>query len=297
MALLSCLLCEEADRALGVLCASCAEGLVSDELCPEQIRARHLAPAPAGVSAWLIDGFGIPHSIVVDPERPAAAAVTVGRGPGNDVAIAEATVSHAHALLEHRPKSGAWFLLDRGSDNGSFVGDSRVERRYPLERGDRLFFGRRVGFRFLPLDEPDLKRAQAALLWLRSQAPSVQTRSDLVLDEAPPSVVVHAVREGGAVCVVGRERVQLSELEYELLVVLARSREEEREVDDAARGFVPSALLLEQLCWRSEVPTHANLRVLVRKVRRKLATCDPPVDVIESRQGLGYRLAHLVTLG
>jgi DNA-binding response OmpR family regulator len=155
-----------------------------------------------------------------------------------------------------------------------------------------VFFGRRAGFVFYPLDDDSLPRAVRQLRWWRAQAHRVPTRADAPVADPPLTLRVSAVTEGGAVCSWGDERVQLSELEYELLVVLWRQWVHDDQADEAARGFVPWSQLIDELAFHSEAPTHNNLRVLVRKVRRKLAQCEPPVDVIESRKGLGYRVAQ-----
>jgi DNA-binding response OmpR family regulator len=117
------------------------------------------------------------------------------------------------------------------------------------------------------------------------------TVGDAGVDETTPLKIV-AVTEGGAIATYAGERVQLSELEYELIVVLHQRFSDERDVDPAARGFVPAQQLLEKLSFTSEAPTHANLRGLVRKLRKKLAD----IDVVESRQGLGYRLARAISV-
>jgi hypothetical protein len=281
-----------APRERGVLCAACARGLVDEELCAEQVVSRVPAPLPGMENAWLIDGFGFPHTVAVPTTAPShLRTVQLGRGRDSDVQVCDRTVSQTHALLEHRPLSNAWFVVDAGADNGVFVGADRVPRRFPLERGDRLFLGRRAGFLFIPLDAADLPAARADVEWLRATGWTGDTVGDDSGEVAVP-IRVHAVTEGGAVCVIGRERVALSELEYELLLTLHRRFVDDEGKDDAVRGFVPAAQLLEALSWRSEAPTHGNLRGLVKKLRKKLADRDPPVDVIASQQGLGYRLAR-----
>jgi pSer/pThr/pTyr-binding forkhead associated (FHA) protein len=288
----SCVACRSTPRTRGLLCESCADGLVADDVCPEQIAARVSAPVPGHVNAWLIDGFGVPHTVSVSGRAPLPwAAVTLGRDRKSDVCVAERTVSLVHAALEYRALSNAWFVVDAGSDNGTWVDEDRVPRRFPLEPRDRLFLGRRVGFLFVPLDDADLDDAARELSWLRARAPSEPTFGDAGVDTETP-LKISAAREGGAVAVWGSERVQLSELEYELLTVLHRRWSEETTQDDVTRGFVPAAHLLDALSFQSEAPTHANLRGLVRKLRRKFADARIALDVVESRKGLGYRLAR-----
>ncbi len=141
------------DAAHGLLCAGCAVGLVSDDVCPEQIRSDAVVGAGAS-NAFLVDGFGVPHALVVAPTVPGMPIApshncrTVGRSSHCAVAIAERTVSLTHATFEYRPLSNAWFVVDAGSENGVFVNGDRVPRRFPLESRDRVMLGRRLGFVF-----------------------------------------------------------------------------------------------------------------------------------------------------
>lgn len=292
---LRCVACG-APRARGVLCVACAHGLVVDDVCAEQIGSRERSPERGHENAWLVDGFGVPHTVSVPTMAPAQLrTVPLGRSKKSDVWVFERTVSHTHAMLEHRALSNAWFVVDTGSDNGVYVGDDRVPRRFPLERGDRVFLGRRVGFVFVPLDDVDIDAARADLEWLRAHSFDGDTVGDST-GEVSAKIKVVAVTEGGAVCVIGRDKVALSELEYELVATLHRRYVDDVGKDASARGFVPAAQLLEALSWQSEAPTHSNLRGLVKKLRKKLADRDPPVDVIESQQGLGYRLARAIVV-
>lgn len=297
-----------APRERGFLCVACADRLIHDDgrsdargdvrggLCAEQITSRPVLVDGVCARAWLVDGFGVPHAIAVPKKAaPTLQTITIGRRRDSDVQIAERTISALHATLEYRPLSNAWFVVDAGSDNGVFVDDDRVPRRFPLEPGDRIMLGRRLGLLFVPIDDVDTDAADTALSWWREQGFVGDTSGDSGGADAI-SLRVSAVTEGGAVASWAAERVSLSELEYELLVCLHRRFVDDDGLDDSVRGFVPAALLLETLRFKSEAPTHANLRGLVRKLRRKLADGDPPVDVIESRQGLGYRLARPIQL-
>ncbi|MDP2341249.1 MAG: FHA domain-containing protein [Deltaproteobacteria bacterium] len=291
-----CVTCQ-APRTRGVLCDVCAGGLVPDDLCPEQIGGRDARPDHSANNCWLVDGYGQPHTLAV----PTSAAspfrtLSIGRDKKSELWIAERTISLTHASLEHRPLSNAWFVVDHGSDNGVFVNDDRVPRRFPLEPGDRIFLGRRVGFVFMPIEGKDVDAAADEAQFLAAQSWSEDTVGDAsVVDVVPLKISI--VSEGGAVASWGAERAVLTELEYELIATLHKRMIDDVDVDAAARGFVPAAILLEALTFRSEAPTHANLRGLVRKIRRKLADRDDAVDLIESRQGLGYRLARSLVIG
>jgi pSer/pThr/pTyr-binding forkhead associated (FHA) protein len=73
--------------------------------------------------------------------RGGAGTVTVGRTPNNDVCIGDVSLSKSHAAFE--PVDGGFELVDRGSRNGTFIGDHRLEpeTRQPLEFGKTIQFG------------------------------------------------------------------------------------------------------------------------------------------------------------
>ena len=71
----------------------------------------------------------------------AAPRLTIGRRPGNEIALPwDAEVSRVHAQLER--VGGEWSLVDDGlSRNGSYVNGDRLSGRRRLRDGDRLCFG------------------------------------------------------------------------------------------------------------------------------------------------------------
>ena len=65
--------------------------------------------------------------------------MTVGRHPDANVFLDDVTVSRDHAVLVRR--SGAWFLDDSGSLNGTYVNRRRIDSQR-LEDGDELQIGK-----------------------------------------------------------------------------------------------------------------------------------------------------------
>jgi hypothetical protein len=65
--------------------------------------------------------------------------LTIGRSPDAEVFLDDVTVSRDHAVLVRR--SGAWFLDDSGSLNGTYVNRRRIES-HKLEDGDELQIGK-----------------------------------------------------------------------------------------------------------------------------------------------------------
>jgi adenylate cyclase len=73
------------------------------------------------------------------PERKVAlgGALTLGRGSGNDVVLADIRISRSHALL--RPFGrGKYYLLDMGSGNGTFLNGRLVTNPVELKDGDAI---------------------------------------------------------------------------------------------------------------------------------------------------------------
>lgn len=67
-------------------------------------------------------------------------AVTIGRGPENDVELqGDQYASASHAHVDPRP-DGAW-LVDRGSTNGTFVNGIRLDAPHRLSSGDVIRVG------------------------------------------------------------------------------------------------------------------------------------------------------------
>src|SRR5215510_8252535 len=63
----------------------------------------------------------------------------IGKGPRNDIVIADPAVSTAHALV--RFEDGAYTINDLGSRNGTFVNGERVSSPRPLNHGDVIGMG------------------------------------------------------------------------------------------------------------------------------------------------------------
>jgi DNA-binding response OmpR family regulator len=97
---------------------------------------------------------------------------------------------------------------------------------------------------------------------------------------------------GGIVRVGDDTALELARLEFALLRILAERRLAQ---PDPELAFVSSPGLAELLDFRSHDADGENVRELVRRVRRKLKA--EGLDLIESRQGVGYRLAWSVENG
>lgn len=67
------------------------------------------------------------------------AALTLGRGVGNDVDLRDDQVSRRHARLKPLPQG--WVLMDLGSANGTWVDGYQVTAPYLLHDGAQIVLG------------------------------------------------------------------------------------------------------------------------------------------------------------
>jgi pSer/pThr/pTyr-binding forkhead associated (FHA) protein len=105
-------------------------------LAPQQVR-QGTPPKKRRVSGRLVvvsDGNSNGTVYEID-----TAAVTVGRGAGNDIPLDDDFASTLHARVESRP-DGVW-LEDVGSTNGTAVNGVRVEEAQKLAPGDVIRIG------------------------------------------------------------------------------------------------------------------------------------------------------------
>ncbi len=75
--------------------------------------------------------------------------ITIGRLPKNDVCLDSPSISAFHAWFHERP-DGIWLLGDAKSTNGTFVSETRIEKRpVPLANGVAIGFGDGIRATFL----------------------------------------------------------------------------------------------------------------------------------------------------
>jgi diguanylate cyclase (GGDEF)-like protein len=63
----------------------------------------------------------------------------VGRGADNQIVLEGDSVSRRHAHFERR--AGAWYVVDDGSTNGTYVNEEQISREQLLANGDRIKIG------------------------------------------------------------------------------------------------------------------------------------------------------------
>jgi pSer/pThr/pTyr-binding forkhead associated (FHA) protein len=86
----------------------------------------------------------------------------VGRGPHNDVALHDESVSDSHAKILKR--DGSWWLVDQGSTNGSYVGGRRVQGEQQLIGAPDVRFGSiKMMFKSTPVPAEDEAKGTRAI--------------------------------------------------------------------------------------------------------------------------------------
>jgi pSer/pThr/pTyr-binding forkhead associated (FHA) protein len=242
--------------------------IASPGITSEQVFSR----VPSG-SVSLVDAWGVAHALS-DGSK-------IGRDPRADVCVLHASVSSEHATL--KLGSGTWRVLDNSSRNGTEIDGTRITD-HELAGGQTLRLGD-VKFYFwaetLPKMEPP-----------RGQGRTAPTRRDeLVFSAKVTTPRGHALdlrqRVDGGVLRIGDQAIELAAMEFGLLQLLVERR---RGVNDPELSYVAWHEIADALSFRSVQADSENVRELVHRVRRKLGGVQAD-DLIESKRGVGYRLA------
>jgi pSer/pThr/pTyr-binding forkhead associated (FHA) protein len=265
---LQCVMCAS-PRSIGVLCTSHGVAIASPGITSEQVVSR----VESGVAS-LIDAWGCAHA-VADGTR-------LGRdATKNELAVLHASVSSEHAQL--KLVGTTWRVIDNASRNGTEANGQRVTEAdlaagALLRLGDvKLYFWPES----LPKGEPP-----------RGQGRTAPTRRDeLVFSARVTTPRGHSLdlrqRVDGGVLRVGDSAIELAAMEFGLLQLLVERR---RTVADAELAYVAWHEIADALSFRSVQADSENVRELVHRVRRKLSGVNAD-DLIESKRGVGYRLA------
>jgi hypothetical protein len=101
-----------------------------------ELRPVDVGDVAAATGALVIRAGGgrVGQSFPLEGER-----LTIGRSPDAEIFLDDVTVSRDHAVLVRR--SGAWYLDDSGSLNGTYVNRRRIDS-HKLEDGDELQVGK-----------------------------------------------------------------------------------------------------------------------------------------------------------
>jgi hypothetical protein len=265
--MLTCLLCT-VPRSIGVLCTAHGVAIATPGITSEQIGSKIREPA-----ASLVDSWGCAHG-VGDGTR-------IGRDPDVDLAVLHASVSSEHATIKRAAR--AWRIVDHSSRNGVDVDGERVADRV-LVGGETIKLGD-VKFYFWPDKLPKIDPP-------RGQGRTAPTRRDeLVFTATVTTPRGHQLdlrqRVDGGVLRIAEHSIELAAMEFGLLQLLVERR---RNVADPELAYIAWHEIADALAFKSVQADSENVRELVHRVRRKLGPVQAD-DLIESKRGVGYRLA------
>lgn len=269
----SCLVCR-GRASVGLLCKPCAAAIADvPELGPD-----HLERGGELADAALLDAWGRAHRL--------APVTEIGRDPtgGGFLVIHHGSVSRSHARIEctgDRP-----VLRDRGSTNGTVVGERAITGEVELGSGDRIRFGS-VGLYFVSPVKLDLAAAARDL-----NVPTARLAEAEITGVGFPKAsidVVEATGGGGGLLVVDHRSVRLPLAQIQLAQLLTGRMRADAGKPMALRGYVHSSEILAGISWDTAHPGDDHVKQLVRRLRRSLEKAGIG-DVIESSQGFGYRL-------
>lgn len=86
----------------------------------------------AGQTSPKTGGEALVFALIPKPGREGQ--LVVGRAPGNDISINDATLSQTHLVL--REHQGSWTVRDAGSSNGTWVDGVKLEPGVPVPVAD-----------------------------------------------------------------------------------------------------------------------------------------------------------------
>lgn len=250
------------------MCTTHGVAIAAPGITSEQIFSRVQNPVAA-----LIDAWGVAHAIG-DGSK-------IGRDPRVDVAVLHASVSSEHASM--KLDGTTWRIVDNASRNGTEVEGTRVTDQ-ALTNGAAIRLGD-VKFYFWPdpLPRTDPPRGSGRTAPTR--------RDELVFSAKVTTPRGHQLdlrqRVDGGVLRINDASIELAAMEFGLLQLLVERR---RTVNDAELAYVAWHEIADALSFRSVQADSENVRELVHRVRRKLAGVSAD-DLIESKRGVGYRLA------
>ncbi len=283
-----CAICQHDGSNGGVLCAACGEQLEGVvPISPEQVAVE----GPISTSgAALIDEWGRPHHV--------GHHLAIGRiSQGTGLSILHGSISRKHAVIS-QARDG-WTLCDLASMNGSWVGDRRVDDVLPLSDRCKVRFG--PSSFFFVADASRLpvsagQRAATKTLRLFPRGPTADLDSETGGGLHTTTFAFQQPTGGNCgVVEIDGTAVHLTLAQFELLSILAERMASDQETPLESRGYIDVLSLLDRLSLDSTEPREDSVRQLVRRVRRALRTVNVP-GLIESRQGLGYRLGVMPVL-
>ncbi|MGH7803044.1 MAG: FHA domain-containing protein, partial [Candidatus Binatia bacterium] len=191
------------------------------------------------------DAGGPPETVRYEKDE-----VSIGRVTGNDLVLANATVSSRHARLSR--ENGSWFVRDVGSTNGTFVNGHRIDSLVPLREGDELGVGQ---FRI---------RLASGEVAPGKPAPAVSP-------QAPPLDPALELESRKL-----KEKVHKKLIEFLDLRWVDLSKMKEAEIHAQTRAAVEN--ILREIAW--EIPQGLDRESLIREIINEALGLGPLEDLI-----------------
>jgi len=111
----------------------------------------------------------------------------IGRGPHNDVALQDESVSDSHAKILKR--DGSWWLVDQGSTNGSYIGGRRVQGEQQITGAPDVRFGSiKMMFKSTPVPADDEGKGTRAIAAFGVEAAKKAAEKKRATQAAPAAV-------------------------------------------------------------------------------------------------------------
>ncbi len=151
---------------------------LSDAVLPEQVGNMLHQPIPLTHLSMSSSVSDSPPSLVIRAEEKTTQVLlsrdknawSMGRHPGNTIALADRWVSRHHAEVQ-RLETGDYYLVDLASGNGSFVNGQRVTMPVKLHDGDVLMIGHtEMQFQQASLETPTQLQGETQKIVLLMQA-------------------------------------------------------------------------------------------------------------------------------
>lgn len=264
---MGCIVCGRDEPLETTLCSSCIQKLDTPQsMCAEQV----YSVSSEQCQCSLIDGWGRIHNI------PNVA--TIGRElDENDIIVLHKSVSRQHAQIVK--KRDDWYVQDLKSTNGTFADQEKVLKTQRIEFDSVVKFGE-VAFFFTEKKNAENPPRDSQL---GRTAPSSLFGPDKRLELFGPK------GSGGGIVRIDEDLITLSTSQFELVLVLAQRLSQDKNEPMAIRGFIRSAELIYEISWDTAHPSDDNVKQLIRRIRQSFARAGYE-NIIESRQGMGYRL-------
>lgn len=171
-----------------------------DKVCGADVRLGKLQPTPNGayLEILALENSDEPRKLPLDQRD----VWKLGRSAKCSIELKDDTVSRNHAMIQ-RGENGEYYLIDLGSQNGSFVNNRRVSTPVALTNGDSISVGKsRIVFHD-PAQGPGKKRSSISDFCSTRQIFAHRLVTVLVVDIRDYTVLTNAIDQSVLCQVIG----------------------------------------------------------------------------------------------